>query len=275
MITTKYNFRQWCHRKYPDVTLTSVYNIPAYTLDKALDPIDMFEYNIQQLPSGQYIVFIGMTPQQSMEWMAEIRKKGLPKRESWSRATAPTTFTCFESWCKRHDLQWINRTFAPRKTPLELFQTDKCIQPLVRKTWYMYEFYEATVDEAVPTDIETVFASSPHVSINNKDGTRILIVLVKASESKYVSKRSKFVQQFQTMQPIYEQLIKALSQYEIAPTDEHLTEARSLCEQYMGIQFERNGRVNTERMVEAWQNGTLGFFVRDVNNLLPIEDEDF
>ena len=57
MITTKYNFKLWLKRKYPDVIANPVYGVPAYLLSKALSTEDMYLYNVQQLPSGQYIVF--------------------------------------------------------------------------------------------------------------------------------------------------------------------------------------------------------------------------
>ena len=46
MITTKYNFKQWFRKKYPDIILIPIYGTAAYIFDKELDAIDMYEYNV-------------------------------------------------------------------------------------------------------------------------------------------------------------------------------------------------------------------------------------
>ena len=258
MITTKYNFKHFCNKKYPHHNLTPIYGLSAYLLDKPLDAMDMYTYNVQQLASGKYVIFLGLTPKESSQLIEQFRVHGIPSYKA-GRQTAPTTFACFERWLKVHNIVPVNRTFCSQKTPYELLHDETVLKSLERRTWYLYELNKEDITE-------DAFINIPHITVTNKDGTQRLAVLIKASEYQYISKRQRFVQQFSAMQPIYEKLVAACAL-------DNKEEAKQLCEQYMGIQFERTGHIDIEKMMEAYKNGALGFFTRDPDNLL--KDDSF
>lgn len=269
MITTKYNFKLWLRRKYPDITAIPVYGIPAYILSKDLDPMDNYIYNVQQLADGRYIVFIGTNNTKTIsEWIQKLNTgKPIVVREN----IAPTTFAAFEQWLTKNDIVPLHRTFCSHKTPSEVLMTkaiNNCININETKTWYLYEL---PYDDETPANM---FSRVPNVITEN--GT--IAILIKACNSKYVSKKQRFVDKFVQMRPLYEQLIKicasastkdALNQ----PSGDDWSHAVSICEQYMGIQFEYAGTVELSAMKEAANEGTLGFFTRDRSNLKPLNTE--
>lgn len=273
MVTTKYNFKLWLHRKYPDITAIPVYGIPAYILSKDLDPMDSHIYNVQQLADGRYIVFIGITNTRPIsEWIQKLNTgKPIKVREN----IAPTTFTAFEQWLVRNSIVPLHRTFCSHKSASQVLMTqaiNNCINTEEPKTWYLYELpYNA---DETPVNM---YSRVPNVVTEN--GT--IAILIKACNSKYVSKKQRFAEKFVQMQPLYEQLIKtcataatkdALNQ----PSEDDWNKAVTICEQYMGIQFEYTGTVELKDMKEAANGNMLGFFTRDRSNLKPIStDADF
>lgn len=269
MITTKYNFKLWLHRKYPDVVAIPIYGVPAYILSKDLDPMDSHIYNIQQLTDGRYVVFIGTNNSISIhKWIQKLNEnKPIIVREN----IAPTTFAAFEQWLQKNDIVPLHRTFCSHKSASEILMTkaiNNCINTDEVKTWYLYE---------LPYDSETpanMFSRVPNVITEN--GT--IAILIKACNSKYVSKKQRFVEKFVQMQPLYEQLIKtcaaaATKDQLNQPSGDDWSQAVSICEQYMGIQFEYVGTVELSAMKEAAHEGMLGFFTRDRANLKPLNTE--
>lgn len=266
MITTKNNFKGYLRRKYPNIKAYPVYGLPIYILDQMLNDIDNWTYNLQALPNGKFAVFIGVSVTEATTLLENLNKEGIPdnshKRE---RDTAPTTFSCFEAWVERHHEKWFNRTFCNNMSPQECFHSDDilgCDAPLKKGTWYMYEL-PPYLDDGKR------FMNIPHIIID--DGTKrgdVLIVLIKASASRYKSRRQRLLEKFQFMQPIYEQLIAACA-------TQDWDKALSLCNQYMTMQFEREGSVDLNKMKEAYTNGTIGLFTRDINNLRSEDTETF
>lgn len=270
MITTKNNFKGYLHRKYPDIISYPIYGLPIYILDKSLDEVDAWDYHQQQLPNGKFIVFIGINVAEATKLLTQLNKTGIPTHgHTREKETAPTTFSCFEAWLERHQEKWINRTFCNNMSPRDCLHSDDilcCSAPLRKGTWYMYE---------LPAYLDTgkAFDNIPHIVID--DGTNrgdILIALIKASASKYKSKKQRFIEKFQFMQPIYEQLIAACA---VATGQDDWDKAHALCIQYMSTQFEREGTVDIDKMKEAYCNGTIGLFVRDPENLYPGDTETF
>lgn len=256
MITTKYNFKLWLKRKYPDVIANPVYGVPAYLLSKALSAEDMYLYNVQQLPSGQYIVFIGLTPDEIIPLMKKLQAGEQPVTHRLIGHAAPTTFSSFELWMQRNNIVPVNRTFCNHMSASQALMTDNiknCTDINSIKTWYMYE---------IPSkeDDEELYSKVPHIVLKEQG---ITIVLIKACNSAYKSKKRRFIEKFQLMQPLYEKLIMAAAR---AQDDDAWSQVKQLCEQYMCIQFECEGTVDIEALKEAVNEGMLGLWTRDRNN---------
>ena len=251
MVTTAYNFKQWFKRHYPDITINPVYGMEAYTFDKPMSPQDMFEYNVQQLQNGLYIVFVGRTPIQVMELMRDIAKNGIqyirPKR------AIPTTFASFENWLRINNVKPLYRTHIARQTASEALHTASDESTWNQKRdWYMYEFTANTIENF----------GGPHIETEN--GTTV--ILVKASTNTYVSKKQLFLQKFALMQPLFEQLVAACAK-------EEWDKANELCSQYASIQFDTNVSViDTAAVKEAYERNELNLFVRIRTNFSEVND---
>lgn len=274
MITTKNNFKGYLRKHYPDITAYPVYGQPIYILDKGLSDIDNYTYNIQQLPNGKYVAFIGISIQEATRLLTELRTNGVPRNSHVvEKRTAPTTFSCFEAWLDRHNVTPINRTFCNNMTPEECFHHSNilgCSAPQQKGTWYMYE---------LPSYIDNgeYFANIPHVNVDYGEQGSIIICLIKASASRYKSKKQRFLEKFQFMQPIYEKLISACAVADHCDSSEaemKWSEALTLCTQYMNMQFETEAIINIDKMKEAYRNGTLGLFVRDPSNMSAEDNEE-
>lgn len=259
MITTKYNFKQWLRRTYPDVTATPIYGVPAYILSKPLSDEDNFLYNVQQLKDGRYVVLLGSAQSRKQE-LKQIMNSEYSQLVQKKDSPAPTTFSSFEQWLRRHNITPLNRTFCSHTTASALFQDESASKEV--KTYYMYELpYDGDKDK---------FKLIPYKIVCD---STVIVVLVKASNSTYKSKKQLFLEKFSLMQPLYEQLIsccaKALAKDELqeGTGTEDWLHARNLCEQYMGIQFETTGVVDIDKMKEAAKDGTLGFWTRDKQNI--------
>lgn len=243
MITSKYNFRQWLAKAYPDVIAKPVYGLPAYILSKALEPVHMYEYNIQQLPNGTYIVFIGVLPEDVPQMMAEYNK---PRRLiGKGNIMMPTTFASFENWIRRNGKQYMHRTYIQMQTANEaLFTHFTEPEWNTKGTWYLYEFEHSFDEEQMNPRVPCITTSS---------GTTAL--LIKASPSQYVSKKQLFLRKFALMQPLQEQIVVALAQ-------DDDDKAKALAEQFMGIQFDTEGTIDIDKMKEAYHAGTLNNWLR-------------
>ena len=259
MITTAYNFKQWFKRHYPDIMINPVYGLEAYTFDKPLSQEHMYEYNVQQLPSGLYIVFIGRTPEQVLELMRDIAQNGLqytrPKRG------IPTTFSSFENWYRDRQLRPLHRTHITKQSAAEALH-DNSLEK-VKRDWYMYEFSldPARCDGAAELFKEPLNFAGPYVI--TESGT--IVLLIKSPVSSYVSKKQLFLRRFALMQPLFEQLVAACAKDE-------WDKATDLAQQYMGIQFETTGTVDTEQLKNAYANNELSLFTRVRANLKEAED---
>lgn len=264
MVTTPYNFKQWFKRHYPGIMINPVYGLEAYTFDKPLSPEHMFEYNVQQLPSGLYIVFIGRSPEQIIELMRDINKNGLQYKKP--ERGIPTTFASFERWYRDRQLKPLHRTHVTKMTAAEALH-DNSLEK-VKRDWYLYEF---SLDPSRCDGADQLFAEDkmkfggPYVI--TESGT--IVLAIKSPVSTYVSKRQLFLQRFTTMQPLFEQLVVACA------TDDW-DKANELCSQYVSIQFDTAlSVVDAAALKEAFKNNELALFVRCRSNFMEVEDGGF
>lgn len=256
MITTKYNFKQRMSKKYPQIIFTPVYGTSAYLFNKELDPVDMYEYNVQQLANGQYICFVGVSDTDVIAATIKQFNSGqipLTRRET---PYAPTTFTTFEAYLNRKAITAIHRTHVQEQSANEALFTDNADPTWnIKRNWYMYEF-----DKSVPI----VF--NPQTPVLETDNSKV--VLIKASNSSYVSKKKLFMQRFTRMQPLYDQLIAACA-------TEDWERAQSLCEQYVSIQFDQTLKVrDIGDMKEAYANGLLRLYTRNIKNFEVAQNDE-
>ena len=256
MITTKYNFKQRMSKKYPDIIFTPVYGTSAYLFSKELDPVDMYEYNVQQLSNGQYICFVGVNDTELIATTIKQFNSGtvpLTRRET---PYAPTTFTTFEAYLQRHAVTPIHRTHVQEQSANEaLFTNNTDPSWGVRRNWYMYEF-----EKSIPITF------NPQTPVLETEASKV--VLIKASNSSYISKKKLFMQRFTRMQPLYDQLIAALA----VGDDER---AQALCEQYVSIQFDQTLKLkDINAMKEAYANGLLRLYTRNIENFEVAQDDE-
>lgn len=287
MITSKNNFKGYLRKHYPDVASYPVYGQPIYILDKPLSDIDNYNYNIQQLPNGKYVAFVGISISEATRLLTELRNNGVPRNSRVTeKRTAPTTFSCFEAWLERHGIVPTNRTFCNNMSPVDCLHseqiaglpTDKegnILSINKRGVWYMYEL-------PIEADDGIRFSNIPHIVATNIDGNNVLITLIKASASRYKSKKQRFIEKFQFMQPIYEKLIASCAVAEqhdqvreYSEAEMKWNEAKHLCEQYMNTQFEtEGGYIDVDEMKEAFRNGSLGLYTRNPDKLYKSDSEE-
>ena len=281
MITTKYNFKLWIRKKYPDITATPIYGMPAYILSKPMDPADNFMYNVQQLPDGRYVVFVGCNPATISQLMQQLKEEGVPKADYRSvRTTAPTTFASFQSWLDRNHIVPLNRTFCSNDSVANLFKDPGA--SMEKHAWYMYELPITEEHRIGDNNTETLFKAIPHmysVSTTLEGLTvNVVIVLIKASTSIYKSKKQRFLEKFDLMQPLYEKLIADCAKAQFVEesgerADDEWDIAVATCSQYMGILFEREGYVEIGALREAAHEGSLGLFTRNPENFVSHEGD--
>jgi len=264
MVTTAYNFKQWFKRHYPDIMINPVYGLEAYTFDKPLSPEHMYEYNVQQLPNGQYIVFVGRTPEQVLELMRDISANGLQYMRP--KKAVPTTFSSFENWYRIKQLKPLHRTHIAKQSAADVLHNNSMDH--TKRDWYMYEFSldPARCDGAADLFKEGVFQfGGPHVY--TESGT--ITLLVKASTSSYVSKKQTFLQRFALMQPLLEQTIAACAQ-------EDWDKANEFASQYASIQFDMQLSVaEAASLKEAYDKHELSLFLRCRSNFMEVADDGF
>lgn len=260
MVTTAYNFKQWFKRHYPDIMINPLYGMEAYTFSKPLSPEHMFEYNVQQLPNGQYIVFVGRTPEQVLELMRDIAQNGFQYRKP--QRGIPTTFSSFENWYRNKQLKPLYRTHITKTTAADALHDDSLEH--VKKDWYMYEF---SLDPAKGGEVfkEPLSFAGPYTRTEN--GT--IVLLIKSPVSSYVSKRQLFLQRFTLMQPLFEQLVAACAQ-------EDWDKANEVCSQYASIQFDRPLTIkDAGALKEAYKQNEISLFVRCRTNFEEVENGGF
>ena len=256
MITTKYNFKQHMRKKYPSIIFTPVYGTSAYLFNKELDPIDMYEYNVTQLTNGQYICFVGIKDATQVADIIKNINSGKMPITRQASPYAPTTFSTFEQYLVKKGVEYIHRTHIQEQTANEaLFKDsdDPCWN--VRRNWYMYEF---------PTGTPLVFnPTTPVLRTENS-----IVALIKSANSSYVSKKRLFQQKFTRMQPLYDQLIASCA-------TEDWPRAQNLCEQYASIQFDQPLTLkNIEQLKEAYKDGVLRLYTRNVENFEVASDDE-
>lgn len=259
MVTTAYNFKQWFKRHYPDVMINPVYGLEAYTFDKPLSPEHMFEYNVQQLPSGLYIVFVGRSPEQVLELMRDIAQNGIQYRKP--QRGIPTTFSSFENWYRDRQLKPIHRTHITKTTAADALH-DEALEH-TKRDWYMYEF---SMDPGKGGEAfkEPLNFAGPYVI--TESGT--IVMLIKSPVSTYVSKKQLFLQKFTLMQPLFEQLVAACAK-------DDWDKAREVCSQYASIQFDGEVVVeDVEKLKAAYEHNELSLFVRVKSNFVAGEVGD-
>lgn len=245
MIRTYHNFKQWVRKTYPDIDIRPVYGTGAYTLNKAMSTEHMYEYMVQQLPSGLYIVFPGLNAEQVMEQYRSIVQNGTPVKPD---TAIPSTFTSFESWMTKHGLKPLHRTHVTAMTAADALHDDSLEH--VKRNWYLYEF------KLGPEFKMPLVTRAPYVT--TESGT--IVIAIKTSNSGYVSKRKLFLEKFATMQPLLEQAIAACAK-------EEWDRAAELLSNYASIQFgERMSVKNIAEMKEAYNDGILTLYVRSIAN---------
>ena len=252
MIRTYHNFKQWVRKTYPDIDIRPVYGTGAYTLNKAMSEVDMFLYNVQQLPSGLYIVWPGLSVEQIMEQYKVIVQNGTPARPE---KMIPSTFTSFEAWITKHQLKPLHRTHVTSITAAEALH-DTSLEK-VKRNWYLYEF---SLDPARCDGANELFdrpvTRAPFVFTESGS----IVIAIKTSNSGYVSMKQLFLQKFTTMQPLLEQAIAACAK-------EEWVHAAELLSQYASIQFGQEMRIkDMVKMKEAYNDGVLTLYVRSVTN---------
>lgn len=252
MIRTYHNFKQWVRKTYPDIDIRPVYGTGAYTLNKAMSEVDMFLYNVQQLPSGLYIVWPGLSVEQIMEQYRNIIQNGTPQKPE---KMIPSTFTSFEAWITKHQLKPLHRTHVTNISAAEALHDDSLEK--VKRNWYLYEF---SLDPARVDGAHDLFATpvtrAPYVFTESGS----IVIAIKTSNSGYVSKKQLFLQKFTTMQPLLEQAIAACAKDE-------WDRAAELLSQYASIQFGQEMIVaDKTKMKEAYTDGVLTLYVRSVTN---------
>ena len=253
MIRTYHNFKQWVRKTYPDIDIRPVYGTGAYTLNKAMSEVDMFLYNVQQLPSGSYIVWPGLNAEQIMEQYKAIVQNGVPQKPE---KMIPSTFTSFEAWITRNGLKPLHRTHVTNISAAAALH-DSSLEK-VKRNWYLYEF---SLDPARMDGANELFATplvtrAPYVFTESGS----IVIAIKTSNSGYVSKKQLFLQKFTTMQPLLEQAIAACAK-------EEWIHAAELLSNYASIQFGQEMRVkDMVKMKEAYTDGVLTLYVRSVAN---------
>lgn len=212
----------------------------------------MHEYMIQQLANGQYVVFIGLSASQIEKYIRNINAEGIPHRRNGRQSICcPTTFTAFERWLARNNIQYNERVYVANQTANEVLFTDST-EPgwNVHNNWYLYDVVlrEDQINPAVP--------HNDH------------FFLIKAPSTIYVSKRSKLLQNLTLMEPVYEQLVRAC-------VENDWDRAYSLVNQYASIQFDFEATVkDINKLKEAHDAGTLYVFVRNVENFEMASDDE-
>lgn len=250
MIRTYHNFKQWVSRHYPNINIMPVYGTGAYILDKPMSPEHMYEYMVQQLPNGNYIVFPGLTAEQVAEQFTSIVKDGVPRRVT----KIPTTFSSFEDWLTRNSIKPLHRTHVTDISPADALHDSSLDH--VKGNWYLYEL-------EITETLQKEDIAAPHVFTTS--GT--VAILIKTSSSGYVSKRQLFLRKFTTMQPLYEQLVAACAK-------EDWEQAGQLCGDYASVQFEKQLKVKSiDKMREAYIDGILSLFTRNPENF-EVETSD-
>lgn len=245
MIRTYHNFKQWVKRTYPDIDIRPVYGTGAYTMDKAMSPEHMYEYNVQQLPNGQYIVWPGLTAEQIEVQYRNIIQNGAPVKPE---KAIPSTFTSFESWITRHGLKPLHRTHVTNISAAEALHDDSLEK--VKRNWYLYEF------NLSPQFATPLVTRAPYIETSN--GT--IAILIKTSNSGYISKRQLFMQKFAMMQPLLEQAIAACAK-------EDWDKAAELLSSYASIQFGQQMIVaDKTKMKEAYNEGIVTLYARNIKN---------
>lgn len=250
MIRTFHNFKQWVRKTYPDIDIRPVYGTGAYTLNKAMSTEHMYEYMVQQLPSGLYIVFPGLNAEQVMEQYKSIVQNGTPAKPD---TAIPSTFTSFESWITKHGLKPLHRTHVTSMTAAEALHDDSLEK--VKRNWYLYEF--SLADAATRTLFkQPLVTRAPYVYTESGS----VVIAIKTSNSGYVSKRKLFLEKFAMMQPLLEQAIASCAR-------EEWVKAAELLSQYASIQFGEQMRVgDLTKMKEAYDAGVLSLYVRSIAN---------
>lgn len=252
MITSKNNFKKYLRTHYPDVKAESISGLSAYLLDKPLSDQDMLDYSVMQLNDGKYVVFIGMRYNDMIEAFTTMQDRGVVTTSMVSKAgkEMPTTFTAFGQWLYRNNniAKLKHRIFVPHKSihdcfyGISTYSNNSNVMDNAINTWYQYEF-EGTIDEELLKRV-------PYAIVENTDHTQSTIVLIKASSSSYKSKKQLRLENFQLMQPLYEQIIAECSAGD-------WEKATYLCETYKKIKYQREQRCNKEELIEAFNRHVL------------------
>ena len=269
MITSKNNFKKYLRTRYPDIKAESISGVSAYLLDKPLSPQDMLDYSVMQLEDGKYVVFIGMQYNEVLDIFTEMKETGITTKTMTTKASIemPTTFTSFQQWLQRNNKTYKHRTFIPHMSIEQCLQgTDYSNNSNVSDntpcTWYQYEL-EGEIDPLLLIRV-------PYTVVANTDGTVSTIVLIKASSSSYKSKKQQRLENFNLMQPLYEQIV-------VACNEDDWERALHLAESYKEIKFQRKQRCKIEELQDAHVKNILTFYLNKPDDEVVTNDveDDF
>lgn len=253
---TKNNLRGYLTRNYANIQLESIYSLPAYFCNIPLSQEDAMKFSQTQLSNGRYVIF-SCSPEMASSLIKGIQEGDMPQKKGRPASKViPTTFAAFEAYCRRNNINVLHRTYMSDKSIREcLLQEVPGHSCDVKRTWYMYEVESLDIDNCVLPYI---------VSENNT-----IVVLAKASSSNYVSKRKKLKEKWQTMTPLYEQLIAAL----VLDKDD---EVETLVGMYASNYYEKQCQIKSvPQLKEAYKNGVLTIFLGNRANFSFQTDEDW
>ena len=253
---TKNNLRGYLLRNYNNIQLESIYSLPAYFCNIPLNQEDAMKFSQTQLSNGKYVIF-SCSPEMAASLIKGIQEGEMPQKKGRPASKViPTTFAAFEAYCRRNNINVLHRTYMSDKSIREcLVQEVPGHSCDVKRTWYMYEVESLDTDNCV----------LPFVTTENNT----IVVLAKASCSNYVSKRKKLQEKWNTMTPLYDQLITSLA---LDKDDE----AEVLAGMYASNYYEKQCQIkDVEKLKEAYKNGVLTIYFGNRSNFSFSSDEDW
>lgn len=218
MITIKQAFVQWYKNKYPKETLLNYRGTPCVEVS-SVTGLDE-RYLKAQTTRGTWILFIGATPTEALEWAEKLKQgnwdtypSGRPRK-----FVVPTTDNAFVRWIKNCKIEIITRQRMAYVDPNTLG-----IKGYPPRAYY-YNEIPATID-GVPVLTEAQLANVPHCY--NKE-TNTMTILTKASG--YTSQKHEHYNEAQVLPKLLEQIKVA-----VATEDEYV----ELVQSYLNIFYQK------------------------------------
>ncbi len=198
MITVKQAFVQWYKHKYPKASLLNYRGTPCVEVSD-ITGLDA-RYLKAQTTRGTWILFIGISPKEALEWSDKLKQgnwdttsSGRPKK-----FVVPTTDNSFVRWMKSCNIEITTRQRMAYLDPATLG-----IVGYPPRAYY-YNEIPATID-GVPVLTEVQLANVPHC-YNKESNT--MTILTKASG--YTSRKHEEYSEAQSLPQLLEQIKVAL-----------------------------------------------------------------